>query len=163
MTDIYRFLEENGIDYERTDHPAVYTVAEANQWVPELPGRKTKNLFIRDTRGRRHFLVVVPAEKQVDLKGLKTVLGTTKLGFASAGRLARYLGVEPGSVTLLGLVNDAEHGVEVVMDTVIWEADAIQAHPLVNTATLVLTGESLRRFLEATGHPATVIDVPERS
>ena len=162
MTDIYRFLDENGIDYQRVDHPAVCTAAEANRLVPELPGEKTKNLFIRDAKGKRHFLVVVPAEKQVDLKGLKEVLGTTKLGFASAGRLMRYLGVEPGAVTLLGVVNDAERAVEVVVDAALWEADAIQSHPLVNTATLVLPRESVRRFLAAAGHEARVATIPKR-
>ncbi len=162
MTDIYGFLEENGIDYRHVEHPAVYTVAEANRLVPELPGEKTKNLFIRDAKGKRHFLVVVPAEKQVDLKGLKEALGTTKLGFASADRLQRYLGVEPGAVTLLGVVNDAARAVEVVVDRALWEADAIQSHPLVNTATLVLPQASVRRFLSATGHEVRVTTVPER-
>jgi Ala-tRNA(Pro) deacylase len=163
MADIYRFLDDHEIAYQRTDHPAVYTVEEADRLVPPLPGRKTKNLFIRDAKGRRHFLVVVPAETQVDLKGLKAVLGTTKLGFASADRLMRYLGVEPGAVTLLGLVNDADRAVEVVVDRRLWEAGAIQSHPLVNTATLVLPGESVRRFLNATGHDVRVERVPERS
>lgn len=162
MTDIYGFLDEHGIEYQRTDHPAVYTVEESNRLVPELPGEKTKNLFVRDARGKRHFLVVVPAGKQVDLKGLKDVLGSTKLGFASPDRLKRHLGVEPGAVTLLGVVNDADGAVEVVVDTALWEADAIQSHPLVNTATLVLPQASVRRFLTATGHEAKVTTAPER-
>ena len=70
MSEFYQFLEKNGIEYERHDHPAVYTVEEARRLVPELPAAKTKNLFLRDKKGQRHFLVIVPADKRVDIKAL---------------------------------------------------------------------------------------------
>jgi Ala-tRNA(Pro) deacylase len=162
LLDIYEFLEENGIEYQRQDHPAVYTVEEGRRLVPPLPGAKTKNLFLRDRNGIRHFLVVVGYDKVVDLRALRGVLGVSKLGFASPERLQRYLGVDPGSVSILGVVHDTDGEVEVVMDENLWAAEALQCHPLVNTSTLVITRAGIQRFLDLTGHRVRVIDVPSR-
>ncbi len=133
---------------------------EADRLVPALPGAKTKNLFLRDDKGRRHFLVVLPATKSADLKALASRLGVRKLGFASAERLRKHLGLEPGAVSILGLVNDASGAVEVVLDRKIGKARALLCHPLVNTSTLVVPAEGVRRFLEATGHEARVLEIP---
>jgi len=104
--DIFRFLEGNGIAYERCDHPAVFTCEEADRLVPPMEGAKIKNLFVRDKKGRRHFLVVVGYEKNVDLKSLSSIMGLSSLTMASPDRLKRYLGVDPGSVTILAVIND---------------------------------------------------------
>jgi Ala-tRNA(Pro) deacylase len=162
LTDIYAFFAEHGIEYQRQDHPAVFTVEQAKRLVPPLPGAKTKNLFLRDRKGRRHFLVVVDYDKAVDLKALTPVLGVSKLGFASPERLKRYLGVKPGAVSILGLVNDLDGNVEVIVDRDLWKARAFQCHPLVNISTLVISREHLIRFLDATGHQVRVVDVPGR-
>jgi Ala-tRNA(Pro) deacylase len=98
--DIYQFLADHDIEYERHDHPPVFTCEEALRLVPPLPAAKTKNLFVRDRKGRRHFLVAVGYEKAVDLKALASLLGVSKLGFGSAERLQRYLGVDPGSISI---------------------------------------------------------------
>jgi Ala-tRNA(Pro) deacylase len=161
--DIYEFLTDHDIEYERHDHPPVFTCEEAERLVPDMAAAKTKNLFLRDRKGRRHFLVVVGYEKAVDLKALCPLLGVSKLGFASPARLERYLGVEPGSVSILGLVNDLNQEVEVVVDEAIWGADAFRCHPLVNTSTLAISREDVRRFLETTGHRVHVLDVPNRN
>jgi len=160
MTDLYDLLARHGIAYERHDHPAVFTVEEAARLVPELPGAKTKNLFLRDKKGRRHFLVVVPARKRVDIKGLAVKIGAGRLSFASPQRLQTFLGVDPGSVTLLAVVNDPEHLVEVVIDIDTWQSDKFQFHPLVNTATLLIPKADLKKFLAVTGHRPGIIDVP---
>ena len=118
--DIYQFLADHDIEYERHDHPPVFTCEEALRLVPPLPAAKTKNLFLRDRKGRRHFLVAVGYEKVVDLKALASLLGVSKLGFASAERLQRYLGVDPGSVSILGVVNDVNEEVEVIVDQDLW-------------------------------------------
>lgn len=162
MNPFFEFLESNEIEYTRHDHPAVYTVEEADRLVPSLPAAKTKNLFLRDDKGRRHFLVLVRSHKQVDLKALKKQLGVKRISFGSPERLQKYLGIEPGAVSLLAVYNDKEHGVEVVMDSDLWEADTFQFHPLVNTSTLVITKENITRFLNATGHKIEVMAVPER-
>ena len=163
MNTFFEFLELNKIEYTRHDHPAVYTVEEADRLVPPLPAAKTKNLFLRDDKGKRHFLVLVRSHKQVDLKSLKRLLGVKRISFGSPERLSKYLGIEPGAVSLLAVYNDKGHGVEVIMDRDLWEADTFQFHPLVNTSTLVVTKENIIRFLDATGHKIEVVDVPERS
>jgi Ala-tRNA(Pro) deacylase len=159
MTDFFKFIDEHGIAYIRHDHPAVYTVEEADQLVPDLPGAKTKNLFLRDDKGKRHFLVLVPSDKRVNLKALKGVLGVKRISFGSPERLKKHLGIEPGAVSLLAVYNDSEHKVEVVMDQDLWEADTFLFHPLVNTSTLVIKKVDIKRFLEATGHDLKVIDI----
>jgi Ala-tRNA(Pro) deacylase len=158
----YAFLSEHGIAYQRCDHPAVYTVEEAARLVPALPGAKTKNLFLRDKPGRRHFLVVVPAAKQVDLRVLSEVIGANRLSFGSADRLEQHLGVEPGAVTLLAVFNDPTHAVDLFVDEDLWQAEAFQFHPLVNTSTLVMSRAAVRRFVELTGHRLHVVKVPEK-
>jgi Ala-tRNA(Pro) deacylase len=140
----------------------VFTVEEALRLVPPLPGAKTKNLFLRDRKGLRHFLVVVGYGKAVDLKALTSLLGVSKLGFASPARLQRYLGVTPGAVSIMGVVNDSHREVEVIVDKDLWDARAFQCHPLVNTSTLVISRDHLQRFLDATGHQVHVLDVPSR-
>lgn len=162
MTDIYGFLQRHGIAYEKCEHPAVFTTEEAERLVPPLPGAHAKNLFVKDKKGR-FLLVVVGYEKSVDLKALGKVLEAKDLSFASPEKLKEFLGVEPGSATVLGLLADTQSIVQVVIDEKIWNADAIQCHPLVNTATLVISHEGLETFLKATNHEAKVIDVPSRN
>jgi Ala-tRNA(Pro) deacylase len=160
MTDFFQFIDEHGIAYDRHDHPAVYTVEEADQLVPDLPGAKTKNLFLRDDKGKRHFLVLVPSDKRVNLKALKGVLGVKRISFGSPERLKKHLGIEPGAVSLLAVYNDSEHKVEVVMDQDLWEADTFLFHPLVNTSTLVIKKRDIERFLDITGHGLRVVEIP---
>jgi Ala-tRNA(Pro) deacylase len=161
MTDIYRFLSNHNVAYERHDHPPVYTVADVKRLIPDLPAPKTKNLFFRDGPGRQHFLVVVPGDKRVNIKALAKCLGVKSLSFGSPERLKQHLGVDPGSVSLLAVINDDAHAVKVIVDAVLWAADAFQFHPLVNTATLVIPKEGIVRFLGETGHKPTILDVPE--
>jgi len=162
MTDLYALLDQHQIPYARVDHPPVYTCEEAEALVPPLPGAHTKNLFLRDAKGKQHFLVVVDWEKQVDLKALAGVLQVGKLGMASPERLRKYLGVDPGAVTLLGIVNDLHHAVEVVIDAPLWQAPALHCHPLVNTATLAIACEDLKRLFQACGTPYRVVNVPSK-
>ena len=158
--DLAAFFAHHAIEAKRFEHSPVMTVEESKRLVPDLPGAKTKNLFVRDKKGLRHILVTVPHDLAVDLNSLGLLLGAGRLGFASPERLRKYLGITPGSVSLLALVNDAAHAVEFVLDRHLWEADAVQAHPLVNDATMVLPHAQLQRFLAATGHVAHVVDVP---
>jgi Ala-tRNA(Pro) deacylase len=158
--DITTFLHEHGIAATRHEHEAVMTVEESERLVPKLPGAKTKNLFLRDKKGRRHFLVTVRHDLAVDLNALGEALGAGRLGFASPERLQLHLGVTPGSVSLLALMNDAKGAVEFVIDRALWGADAVQAHPLTNTATMVLAHADLVRFLHVASHAPRIIDVP---
>ena len=162
MSDLFTFLDTHGVRYERCDHPAVFTVAEAAQLVPALPAAHTKNLFLRDKKGERHFLVVVPAEKRVNLEALAGVMGSTKLSLGSPERLSKHLGITPGAVSLLALFNDRDRAVELFIDRDLWQAAAFQCHPLVNTTTLVIAREGIERFLSATGHAYRLVHVPEK-
>jgi Ala-tRNA(Pro) deacylase len=158
--DLDTFLRDHGIAAQRHEHAAVMTVEESERLVPKLPGAKTKNLFLRDKKGARHFLVTVPHDRAVDLNALGAALDAGRLGFASPERLHRHLGVTPGSVSLLALINDHDGAVEFVIDRALWDADAVQAHPLANTATMVVAHDDLERFVTATGHAPRVIDIP---
>ena len=161
MSDIYDFLKVNNIDYQRFDHPAVFTCEDAQRLCPPMPGEEIKNLFLYDKRSGYHFLVVVGANKRIDLKKLKDTLDCSHLSFASEERLKNHLGVEPGSVTVLGLMNDKDHAVSVIFDKQLDEK-ALQCHPLVNTATLVISFEGIKIFLKETGHDFQILDIPER-
>lgn len=157
--DIYSYLARHEIEYVRHDHPPVFTCEEEAGHVPESGAARTKNLFLRDRRGKRHLLLVTTCEKTVSIAQFAEIAGADRLSFASPERLMTHLGVEPGSVTVLGLINDPRHAVELFIDSDVWNAPSIHAHPLRNDATLVLAHEALVRFLAATGHTARVVTV----
>ncbi|MGB1009616.1 MAG: prolyl-tRNA synthetase associated domain-containing protein [Thiolinea sp.] len=161
--DLYGTLQQHNIRYQRTDHAAVYTCEEADRLLPDLPGAKTKNLFLRDRKGKRHFLVVVSGEKSVDLKALAKTLEVNSLGFASPERLQKHLQLTPGSVSVLAVINDTDNAVELVIDQAIWQAESLQCHPLVNTATLVMPMTELRRLLDILQRPAKIIEITEKA
>ena len=167
MTDadgLCALLDQHRIPYRRFDHPAVFTCDEAIREVPaEADGVQTKNLFLRDGKGRRHWLVITSCERTVDLRALAPVIGADRLTLGSPERLARHLGLTPGAVTVFGLVNDPGHAVEVVVDRTVWAAPHWRCHPLINTATLVVERTGIERFLEVTGHQPRVVEVPTRS
>jgi len=161
--DIYTYLERAGIAYERFDHAPVFTCDEADAAVPAHSAVQTKNLFLRDRRGRRHLLLVTTCATSVDIDAFTEQAAADRLSFGSPERLMKYLGVTPGSVTILGLANDAEHGVEVYVDAQVWNAEQWKVHPLVNTATLVIDRAGIEKFLKETGHQARVLTIPTRS
>jgi len=146
------FLDANGFVYLRTEHPAVFTCEEAELHRPDVPAVSTKNLFLCDKKKRRFFLAVTSCEKTVRLDALSSQLNVAHIRFGSEDDLMRLLGVTRGSVTMMGLVNDSEHKVELWMDSEIWQGEYFQSHPLVNTATLVLAKSELERFFGLTGH-----------
>ena len=150
--DFLKFLDANGFTYERVEHPAVFTCAEAELHRPSVSAVSTKNLFLCDKKARRFFLVVTSCEKTVKLQALSPQLGAANLRFASEENLQRILGVKRGAVTMMGLANDVQQHAELWIDSEIWQADTFLSHPLVNTATLVLSRPELERFFVLTGH-----------
>ena len=162
MPDLPSFLDTHGITFVRHDHPPVFTCEEELQHVPESGAARTKNLFMRDRRGRRHLLLVTLCSKSVSIADFAETADADRLSFASPERLMKHLGVEPGSVTLLGLVNDVGHAVELYIDADVWSAPSIHAHPLRNDATLVLSHADVVRFLAATGHQPRIVTVRSR-
>lgn len=161
--DICAWLDARGVPYQRFEHPAVFTCEAADALVPAAAvGIQTKNLFLRDKKGRRHWLVVTDCNKAVDLKALAPLLGADNLSLGSPERLARHLGVTPGSVTVLALVNDPGRLVSLVVDRDI-AGQTWRCHPLVNTATLTLPWPSVEAFLAAAGHRPEMVAVPTRT
>ena len=146
---LYSLLDRLAIPYQRFDHPPVFTCEEASRLLPDLPAARTKNLFLRDPKSERLFLVVTPQESRVDLKALAAKLGVNRLSFGSPERLHAALGLTPGAVTLLAMVRDTEQAVELVV-----------CHPLVNTATLLIRLDDVRRLLTHLGREATVMILP---
>lgn len=157
---LYEYFAKEHIDYERLDHPPVFTADEAERLVPRARGAHAKNLLVEDRKDGRLFMLTVPFGVRVDLAGTAFALGTNKLKFASTEVMQAKLGVTPGAVSMLALVNDRAGCVTLVLDQALSEAEAVQCHPLVNTATLVIDRENLFRFLSAIAHEPKVIPVP---
>jgi Ala-tRNA(Pro) deacylase len=146
------FLDANRFVYQRVEHPAVFTCAEAELHRPNVSAVSTKNLFLCDKKARRFFLAVTACEKTLKLDELAVQLGVPHLRFGSEENLMRLLGVRRGSVTMMGLANDTKHLVELWIDAEIWRSETFLSHPLVNTATLLLAKPELERFFLLTGH-----------
>lgn len=153
------FLEEQGIHYKLVEHPAVKTVEEMDRMGLSHDGVIAKNLFLRDAKGKRHFLVILRGNRQVDLKELQQRLEAAKLSFASEDRLKKYLGLERGAVTPFGVLNDDESGVEVYIDKDLEGAPAVGFHPNDNTATLFLSLADMVRIVKEHGNTVKFIDV----
>ena len=155
---LLEFLDAQKITYQRVEHPPVYTCEEAERLRPKLPAVSTKNLFLRDRRGT-FYLLMTACEKKLDLKKVGNLIGASKLHFASEEMLSELLNLTRGSVTVLGLINDTDHRVQLWIDAEIWRQDNFLCHPLVNTATLLLSKSSLERFFELCGHKVNLIDM----
>ncbi len=146
-------LDELGISYNRHEHPPVYTVEEAEKQWTEIIGAHCKNLFLRNKKGNRHYLVILEASKVADLKTLNKLLGEDRLSFASENRLMNYLGLETGAVSAFGLINDKESHVKVIIDEDLKKAEAVNFHPNVNTATVGISFADFEKFLAWCGNP----------
>ena len=153
-------LSQHGIAYHRTDHPAVFTVAETAPHRDKMIGHHTKNLFLKDKKGRL-FLVSAAAHARIDLKRLHETLGASgRLSFGSAELLHEKLGVTPGSVTAFAVINDRAGEVTMVLDANLMTGADVNFHPLINTATLRVGRDDFLAFLRQTGHEPRVVDLP---
>lgn len=154
-------LSALGIGHQTVTHEAVFTVEQSNAVRARLPelqrGTHIKNLFLRNKR-EDMWLVTVEAHRVIDLKDLGERIGAGRVSFGSAQRLMRHLGVRPGSVTPLALINDPDRRVRLAVDRAVLEADIVWAHPLVNTKVTRLSGADLQRFFAATGHQPQALD-----
>jgi Ala-tRNA(Pro) deacylase len=152
-------LAELGIATETVEHEAVFTVAESDKLNRDLPGGHTKNLFLKDNKGQL-FLVIAESTTSIDLKALPKVIGSARLSFGKPELLMEVLGVTPGSVTALALVNDGNRRLNVVVDARLMDYEIINCHPLVNTATTAIRRDDLLRFIEACGHTPRILALP---
>lgn len=149
-----------GIDSTTHEHPAVFTVAESAAIKVSMPGGHSKNLFLKDKKGRL-FLVVASHDTSIDLKRLGELLGASgRLSFGSGDLLLEMLGVTPGSVTPFALVNDTETRIALVLDARLMRENPVNFHPLVNTKTTAVSPEGLLAFLRSTGHEPRIMELP---
>lgn len=149
---LYEILARLGISFDYYEHPAAPTIEEAIKYWKDIEATHCKNIFFRNHKGNRHYLVILEHSRDLGIRDLEKRLKQGKLTFASPERLSKYLGVEPGSVTPFGLINDSTHHVHVFLDEQLRSADRISFHPCVNTASLVLAFDGFEKFLAWTGN-----------
>jgi Ala-tRNA(Pro) deacylase len=156
---VYAALDSLSIPYERFEHPAVFNADDASQYWDPIDAVQCKNLFLRNKKGDRHYLVVVQIDKRVDLKELVKVVGDDRLSFGSPERLQAELGLTPGSVSPFGLLNDPDGSVRVLLDRGLRDASRLIFHPNINTASVVLSWDGLERFLATRTNSVRVIEL----
>jgi Ala-tRNA(Pro) deacylase len=156
-------LADLGIAAETVEHEPVFTVAESRPVKARIPGAHSKNLFVKDKKGRL-FLITAKDETPIDLKRVHEAIGASgRVSFGSADQLRAALGVEPGSVTPFAAVNDSEGEVTVILDANLMEHQRVNFHPLINSMTTGVHRDDLLRFLRATGHEPRILRLPEPS
>ena len=154
--DLLKRLADLGLETQTFEHPPVFTVDEARDLRGVIPGGHTKNLFLRDRKGGL-FLVVAEEDARIDLKTIHQIIGAQgRVSFGSADLLVEVWGVQPGSVTPFGAINDSAGRVKVVLDAAMMAHERLNFHPLINSRTTNISLADLLRFLEATGHEPLV-------
>jgi len=152
QTELYELLEKLAIQFEYHEHPPLATIEEAKiHWENYNSGR-CKNIFFRNHKGDQHYLVVLEHLRQLNIKDLEKRLKQGKLTFASDQRLKKYLGVEPGSVSPFGLINDSEKHVHLFLDEKLNDFERLTFHPNINTASLVISRSDFIKFLDHSGN-----------
>lgn len=151
---ILKKLEELGISYELIEHKAVYNMEEMDALGKDFFKGATicKNLFLRDQKGKRHFLITMKEEKQANLADIAKACLTSKLSFASEERLKKYLDLTPGAVTPLSVINDESKTVEVILDKDLFKEEKIGVHPGCNTATVIISPNDLEKYIKESGN-----------
>ena len=156
---VYEKLDAMSINYEIINHPAVYTIEEMDNLGITAKADICKNLFVRDAKGKKHYLIVLCKDKRADLSNLASQIGSTKLSFASDERLDKYLGLKKGAVSPLGIINDTNKDVEVVFDKDLVGKENLGVHPNDNTATVVLSYDDLERVVSENGNRIKYVDL----
>ena len=158
---VYAALDALGIRYQRFEHPAVFNAEDASQHWNAIGGTQCKNLFLRNKKGDRHYLVILEISKRADLKDLVKLVGDDRLSFGSPERLMAKLGLTPGSVSPFGLLNDGDGSVRVLMDADLKGAERLIFHPNINTASVVVSWADLEKFLATRSNVVRVISLPK--
>jgi Ala-tRNA(Pro) deacylase len=155
---LFAALDALAILHPTISHAPLFTVEQSQALRGQIPGAHTKNLFLRD-RKETMFLVTTLEDAVIDLKSLPERIGSGRLSFGSADRLRANLGIEPGSVSPLAIINDEGRAVNVILDAALMTYDIINVHPLTNTMTTALRRDDLVKFLTAQGHPPRILAV----
>jgi Ala-tRNA(Pro) deacylase len=156
---VLMLLKDLEIEYKLYNHEAVFTIEDIDNLDMKFEGMYCKNLFLRNSKGDVHYLLIIEDSKKADLRKVARDVGSTRLSFASDERLYKYLALRPGSVTPFGLINDLESGIIVLLDSDLVGLDKINFHPNTNKATITVSYEGLRKFLEHRGNRVSLIDL----
>ena len=156
---VLKQLEDWNIAYRLYTHPPLPTAADAMAYWKDIEAQHCKNLFFRNHKGNRHYLVVFDWKRDLPIHRIEKMLRQGKLTFASPQRMMRYLGVEPGSVSPFGLLNDTENHVVLFLDNKLKEAEEISFHPNDNRYTAVISKTDFFRFLELVGNIYIFLDI----
>lgn len=148
---------EMGIESTTYQHPAVFTVEEGRGFKHEMPGGHTKNLFLKDHKGKI-WLVTAKQDTEIDLKKLPARINSARLSFGNAELMNALLGVTPGSVTALGLINDNQRQVSPVIDKRLLEHEIVNCHPLRNDMTTAIKTADLVKFMKTLGYDPLIVD-----
>ncbi|AIS08866.1 ybaK-tRNA associated protein [Lactobacillus sp. wkB8] len=151
------YLDQLGIKYEIVEHQAVYNMAEMEKIALPHSEADAKNLFVRDDKKQNYYLLTIKGDKRVNLQQFREENGTRRLSFASPQDLKEKLGLEPGSVTPLGLLNDSEHQISFYLDSYFSQQPRIAVHPNDNTATIWLKPQALIHLIRDLGNPVKVV------
>lgn len=159
---VYDLLDSLGIAYERTDHEAAMTMEDCMEIDRILDIVICKNLFLCNRQKTRFYLLMMPGDKVFRTRDLSPLIGSSRLSFADAQDMEKYLDITPGSVSVMGLMNDTQNHVQLLVDRPVIESPLLGCHPCVNTSSLRMkTKDVLDRFLPAVHHDAIVVDLPE--
>ena len=159
-TELLQRLADLGIETTTREHPPLFTVEQSRELRGEIAGAHSKNLFLKDKKGRI-FLLVAEESTAIDMKGLHRLLGSARLSFGKPELLAEVLGVIPGAVTPFGVINDTEGRVSVVLDETLMQHDILNFHPLDNAATTAIGNRDLLIFLKDNGHEPQIMDLSQ--
>ncbi|NLN48681.1 MAG: prolyl-tRNA synthetase associated domain-containing protein [Clostridiales bacterium] len=156
---VYEKLNTMGVKYEIINHPAVYTIEELDNLGISKKAEVCKNLFVRDAKGKKHYLIVLCKDKKANLAELANQIGSTKLSFASSERLDKYLGLKKGAVSPLGIINNFTKDVIVVFDKDLVGKENLGVHPNDNTTTVVITFNDLNRVITENGNIVKYVNI----
>lgn len=150
--ELYKILDDLKIPFEYYEHPPAPTIEEAKKYWKDLVATHCKNIFFRNHKGNRHYLVILEHTQDLHIHDLEKRLKQGKLTFASPKRMMKYLGITPGSVSPFALINDNENHVHIFLDENLKKSEKISFHPCINTASLVIAYKDFERFLKWSGN-----------
>lgn len=154
----YDFLDGLGVDYQRVDHEAAFTMEACKEVDEALGVEMCKNLFLCNRQKTDFYLLLIPGEKVFKTKELSKQIGSARLSFASAEYMEKYLDITPGAVSIMGLMNDKDHAVRLLVDEDVLRAEWIGCHPCVNTSSIrVKTKDMFDTVIKAMQHEMTVV------
>ena len=159
---VLAYLNEKGLEYSWYTHPEAPTIEIARQHWKQDGSKHCKNLFFRNHKGNRHYLVVLDCDRDLDIHDLEKRLHQGKLSFASPQRMEKYLGLQPGSVSPFGLINDVDNHVHLFLDTNLQQQDSLSFHPNDNHATVVIAFKEFMRYLDIVGNNFEFIELYDK-